>query len=453
MLHQLLTALLLTGVGAQHYCWPCAVPHGVIGKWTTSASDSPAAYAWYMTYLNNIRAGANNTGDGTHTYWKAAWQEEIIESWDIAPNVMAMEVNECGTFIGDYEENVSNPMTSAEEELVAQGLRLPTGDMHQCTCSLQGRAHVINGTVDPAIWDWDAVSEAWGVDYTAAAAAAAQQSHDDVTSTMDDEEAAAYSLGNIFGVHAVGCPFHSSGPCLLADVERGVRRAVGAEANFSQGYVPLMDNNLLLWVEDLGPLLDAFLRDGVHFFPMVWNASAPAASSAASTAASSAAAGNGTRAGAEAESEEVFSVLASPGGKILLEVASRSSGGRPRGQFHAMPHVRAVLDPSTASVSAEGDPGRLSNDPLPGTGDAASRPLAPLRVSRAVGPNAGAMEATLAFYGVGDRPDEAALGFGRARVLRDETGANGAEEKRMRSVAVLSVLLCAVCAVCVAGAS
>jgi hypothetical protein len=303
--------------------------------------------------MNNVEVGSDNEGDGSHSYFKAEWMTEVVESWDVAPNVMAMEVNECGLFIGDFSENVSNPMSPAEEELVAEGLRLPTGGMHECACAVQGRAHIVNGTLRN-VFDWAAVEDEWGVEYTANAQATAEADYEQAASTMSPQEAEAYSIGNFFGLHSVGCPFHGSGPCLLSDVEDGVRRSLGLDegGNFSNGYVPLMDNNLLLWTPTLGPLLDAFLRDGVKFYPMKWNTTSSSSSSTqnsqpASPSASATAVAN-AQTQKEEDGQEIYSVLASPGGKVLVEVASRSSGGRDPALFHAMHHARAVLDSDTS---------------------------------------------------------------------------------------------------------
>jgi hypothetical protein len=75
---------------------------------------------------------------------------------------------------------------------------------------------------------------------------------------------------------------------------------------------------------------------------------------------------------------------------------------------------------------AGGDTFRFSNDPLQGSADEAGRPLAPLRISRAVG--ASLFDATLAFYGVGAAADGSAgaaaadaLGFSHSTILLDET--------------------------------
>ena len=211
----------------------------------------------------------------------------------------------------------------------------------------------------------------------------------------------------------MSCPFHASGPCLFADVEAGVRSAWRIDSNFSspspspgQRYAGLMDNSLMLWVRSLGPILDAFQRDGVPFYPMKWNATDVV--------------------GAGGARKEMFSVLASPGGKVLIELASEDSGGRGRDQFHTMDLARAVLSPGvsnepfregggSAGSAREGDAYHGSDDDDDDDDDYANRPVAPLRISRAVSP--GLMEATLAFY------REPALGFGHARVLLDESDA------------------------------
>ena len=48
---------------SQHYCWPCAVPHGVIGKWTNAASDAPSVYEWLFRYLDPTNACLLYTSD------------------------------------------------------------------------------------------------------------------------------------------------------------------------------------------------------------------------------------------------------------------------------------------------------------------------------------------------------------------------------------------------------
>ena len=74
------------------------------------------------------------------------------------------------------------------------------------------------------------------------------------------------------------------------------------------------------------------------------------------------------------------------------------------------------------------DSSAISNVPYR-DGDAASRPLVPLRISRAVGTNALMFQDMLAFYGVADSrvsgANATALGFGHARILFDEKLADG----------------------------
>ena len=137
----------------------------------------------------------------------------------------------------------------------------------------------------------------------------------------------------------------------------------------------------------------------------------------------------------------MFSVLASPGGKLLVEVASEDPGGRGREQFHSVgAHARAVLDGLPLGRSVANEPVKSEDVDDEGNEDWSYRPLAPLRISRAVGP--ALMDATLAFYGVNNNSNNnnssssssssnsnssssaaAALGFGAARVLLDETDA------------------------------
>jgi len=146
--------------------------------------------------------------------------------------------------------------------------------------------------------------------------------------------------------------------------------------------VPLMDNNLMLQVETLGPLLDAFLRDGVEFYPMRWSAG-PAARGEAPL--------------------EMYSIMFSPCGKVLIEVAARCAGGRPPQHFHALKHARASF--------------QSGNQPESWT----SQPLVPLRVSKAV--SASTLENVLAFYGLSNSSNllanAADLGF-QTKLLSDE---------------------------------
>ncbi|CAE8723551.1 unnamed protein product [Polarella glacialis] len=354
---------------AQHYCWPCAEKHGVVGKYTYAASEPEKCYDWHMKYLNNVLPGSDNTGPG----WKRAkfnGSDEIVRDTDV-PNIMSVEVNECGTALGNKVVNIS-PMTSFDWNLVKKGERLPTGKVHQCPCARQGRANIINGSVDESLASFDAVEAEWGKEYT-------------------DKLRSRVPAWQQFGLHGVHCSYHSSGPCSLADIERAV--STSWAGNFSQGYLPLMDNNILFLVQSLGPLLDAFLRDGVEFYPMRWTARA-----------------------AGAAPVEMYSVLASPCGKVLIEVAANQSGGRPAQQFHAMPQARAIFE--------------QWNEPK---GDEKSQPLLPLRFSRAV--PASKFEAVLAFYGVGQgavKEHAAALGF-QPRILADDQDT----EKGLRAVTIM----------------
>ena len=100
-------------------------------------------------------------------------------------------------------------------------------------------------------------------------------------------------------------------------------------------------------------------------------------------------------------------------------------------------HARGV-DGLPLGRSVANEPVKSEDDE--GNEDWSYRPLAPLRISRAVGP--ALMDATLAFYGVNNNSNNnnssssssssnsnssssaaAALGFGAARVLLDETDA------------------------------
>mmetsp|Transcript_17970 Transcript_17970/g.56993 ORF Transcript_17970/g.56993 Transcript_17970/m.56993 type:complete len:565 (+) Transcript_17970:73-1767(+) len=365
MLRALLLVLLLNLSSAQHYCWPCASNHGVVGKYTYAASAPTTCYNWYMKYLNNIVPGSNNTGSG----WKnidVSGVNMTVSNED-PPNVMAVELNECGTTLGNAGVNIT-PMTPGLQELVNAGERLPTGQMHQCPCAVQGRSNIIHASMNRSLADYDAVEAEWGTAYT-----------DRVRNFPS-----ANSGEHVFGVHGVFCAYHSSGPCLLQDIERGVARSWAG--NFSRGYTPLMDNNLMFKVQTLGPLLDAFLQDGVEFYPMRWMAK---------------------RASGE-EPVEMYSVLASPCGKVLIEVTANNTGGRPREHFHPMHHARAALVEW--------------NQPA----DEILQPLMPLRFSRAI--PASKIDEVLEFYGVGDssaaRVHAGALGF-QTRVLADEHDASG----------------------------
>lgn len=250
-------------------------------------------------------------------------------------------------------------------------LRLETGGMHQCNCAREGRAHIINGSLNGSLFDFSKVEESWGKAYTARAQTAAETQRASLKTVSSTAEFDAVRLGAIFGLHSVYCPFHRSGPCTLGQVEAGI--ASLWSNNFSRGYHPLMDNNLMLWTESIGPLLDAFLRDGVDFYPMVW----------------------------QGGSGDVYSVLVSPCGRQLIEIAAPDCGGRGFEQFHVNAMARAIF--------------RNWNRPA----DWRLQPLVPLRISRAIGKSR--FDSVLAFYGAGRKsPEAVALGFGQSAVVADE---------------------------------
>jgi hypothetical protein len=376
------TVLLVISVTvghAQHFCWPCAQRHASIGKETHAATQAPACYDWYFTYLNSIQV--DNKGHGSHEFNISAGNHSftnVLESWDVAPNVLSIENNEAGTLIGDLSGKLQ-PLTPGEQRLVEEGLRLETGLLHQEPCVLQGRAHIINGTLDASLRNFTRFESKWGLEYTSNVSAYDDYFNRVQKMAMSPEEAKHFSKTNTFGLHNAAALFHSSGPCTLQQVEQGVSQLWAN--NFSQGYHALFDNNVMLWTTSLGSLLSAFLRDDVEFYPMRW--SWP---------------GMG----------EVFSVLASPCGKHLIEVASLDTGGTPSGHFHYMPQARAVF--------------RHWNAPINST----VQPLVPLRISRAVGEQH--LNKTLAFYGYGgslhDNGNASALGF-HGHVLADERGSDG----------------------------
>lgn len=376
----LLLLILTLYADAQFYCWPCALNNGVFGKYTSGTSEPIKSYNWMMKYLNNVVGGAHNLGRGYRSVNKPQWGIVVNESWDASPNVMGLELNECGTFFGNYGANISQTgkMTPEEKELVNKGERLPTGDMHQCKCATQGRGHLINGSFNQQIKNFGAVADRWGEAYMKKVYAYESISNQ-FLSLMAPDEASAFNASSTFGLHNVYCTYHTSGPCLLKDVER-VAQSWGK--NFSKGYVPLMDNNLMLWTATLDPLLNAFLQDGIEFYPMRWRA--------------------------PGMDNEVFSVLTSPGGKTLLEIAAPDAGQRSPELFHQMPHSRAIFE--------------SWNKPI----DVLTLPLVPLRVSRAIG--AHRFDETLAFYGVdkdGTAVKNSALGF-QTSILADEVDESGA---------------------------
>ena len=400
-MRRVLAAALVACVSSQHYCWPCAKSTGVIGKKTFAATEPNRCYDWFFRYLNSAVPGTSTpgTGPGYRSIKRYDGIPPYVENFDAPPNVLGLEVNECGTIAGDlavgmttleqlYKGQPKPAMTEAQLESVANGLRLPVGEMHECPCAVQGRAHIINASVDPTLLDFTALEAAWGTDYVTKIDAYVRNTKEEYQKLLSTEEAGHYSLANIFGLHAVYCPFHESGPCTLADVEEGVKRATyannfsapGGSGTFeSQRYSALMDNNLMLWIADLGPLLDAFLRDGVPFYPMRWSAPGMAT--------------------------DVYSVLASPCGKVLLEFAASVASGRGASHFHAMAHPRAIF---TAGKW---------NDP------ASQQPVVPLRVSRPI--TAAKLDEMLSFYGASSTGSERladALNF-QTDILDDTTDA------------------------------
>ena len=82
--------LILSIASAQYYCWPCATRHGVVGKYTAAASDPGAAYNWSMRYINNVRGFDQDTGIGYRSYYNSNIKSDIIEGWDVEPNVLAL---------------------------------------------------------------------------------------------------------------------------------------------------------------------------------------------------------------------------------------------------------------------------------------------------------------------------------------------------------------------------
>jgi hypothetical protein len=52
---------------------------------------------------------------------------------------------------------------------------------------------------------------------------------------------------------------------MLEDIEDGI--ASTWANNFTNGYIPLMDSGTMVYTLILGPLLEAFLRDGVFMEP------------------------------------------------------------------------------------------------------------------------------------------------------------------------------------------
>jgi hypothetical protein len=313
--------LFFKAAEGQHYCWPCAENEPVIGKDTHASQTPEQCYSFFFKYFNNL---ANSTTTGYRTGYAPQMKQDVVEADDMPPNVLAIETNECGTTIGNFGENISSGiyvcaracvcvcvcfihrvccaihtgdelhvagwlhtlmlclvlsfflmllpiaagMTPEQQELVQKKQRLAVGEMHQCPCARQGRLHIIKGSVDPALQNYSKVEALWGKPYTDAAQAAHDAMEHKIEYVSSTEEYSATLHHEIFGMHSVFCGFHKSGPCTLQEVEDGVTRSWnrdgdGKSHNFSAGYVPLMDNNLMLWTESIGPLLD--VRSFLHF--------------------------------------------------------------------------------------------------------------------------------------------------------------------------------------------
>jgi hypothetical protein len=109
-----------------------------------------------------------------------------------------------------------------------------------------------------------------------------------------------------------------------------------------------------------------------------------------------------------------YSVLASPCGKQLVEIASKDNGGRGSEQFHAMTMARAVF--------------KDWNQPV----NFSAQPLLPLRISRAVGQSR--FNDTLSFYGAGTCMCSALASF----IFKLE----GSAEHRLSTACILSVWRC-----------
>jgi len=342
---------------AQHFCYPCGKEGSGVGKSTHAVSDPVQCYDWVLKYLNNVAEGIQNDGNGFAT--KDDGKTYSVKIPDGTTDIVAAEFNEPGTEAFGQMFGIK-PMNDEDKALVAKGLRLPTGDYHQAPCAKTGRAAILRSGPNTASVDSLNFSHLGGEEH--------------VKSVQAMTEMISSMVGMVgmrgFGLHHVACVYHSTGPCKMVDIERGVSSQWAN--NFSQGYVPLMDNNDMFWTATLGPLLDAFIRDGVEFYPMRWDG------------------GHG---------KEVFSVMASQCGKALIEVAAPEAGGRSPEQFHKMLHPRAA--PSNLV--------NLNDD----------RKLVPIRISRAIGHEL--MDKVLDFYGQGpNKQRAAALGF-HSRLISDVT--------------------------------
>jgi len=381
-----LAASIISPTSAQHFCFPCAKSGGLVGKYTYAAEHPEECYDWIMRYLNNVIPGSNNTGIGTkayplngtilgksvanltkgltseileHDFWYnkenayPGWPEAVLLPDYESPNVVGSELNDFYTLDGMLQMAPPFPPELSEANKTAYeqaGLRLPIQN-RQAPCARTGRATIIKATTSKTSTELQNYSQfdgIWDADYIDA-----MQEIGDARSDGPAEQDSSL----LFGIHNIGCMYHSSGPCKRKDIERTIKS--GWSGNFSSGYVPMMDNNLMLWTPTLRPLLDAFFRDDIHFYPMRWDN------------------GDGT---------EIYSVLVNPCGLTLIEIASNDIGGADVSatDFHLMPHKRAVLENSTIHTKD------YRNEPLP---------LVPIRISRAVGTDEELMDKMLQFYG------------------------------------------------------
>lgn len=367
-----------------------------------------------MRYLNNVIPGSNNTGVGTKAYplngtmilngnsvanltngmtsemlkndfWYntenayPGWPDAVLLADYESPNVVGSEFNDFYTMYGMLEMASPFPSELSEANKTAYeqaGLRLPIKN-HQAPCARTERTTIIKATskTSTELQNYSQFDGIWDADYI-----------DEMQEISDAHAATAVDANLLFGIHNVGCMYHSSGPCTRKDIENTITS--GWSGNFSSGYVPMMDNNLMVWTPTLGPLLDAFLRDDIHFYPMRWE-------------------DNG-----DDGNTEIYSVLVNPCGLTLIEIASndiKTGGARAVSatDFNLMPHKRAVLENSTIHTKD------YRNEPLP---------LVPIRISRAVGTDNELMNKMLQFYGANkeDVSISSNLGFD-STVLFDES--------------------------------
>ena len=360
-----------------------------------------------MRYLNNVIPGSNNTGVGTKAYplngtvggysvanitngvtsemlenssWYnednayPGWPDEVLMADYESPNVVGSEFNDFYTIRGMVTMAPPFPpeLSEANKTVYEQaGLRLPMKN-RQAPCARTGRTTIIKAISNKAasqLQNYSQFDGIWDADYVENM----KENNDAFVSTH------SFDINLSFGIHNIGCMYHSSGPCKRKDIESTIKS--GWSGNFSLGYVPMMDNNLMLWTPTLGPLLDAFIRDGINFYPMRWDN------------------GDGT---------EIYSVLANPCGLTLIEIASNDTGGAVSAtDFNLMPHKRAVLENSTINTED------YMNEPLP---------LVPIRISRAIGTDDELMDKMLQFYGANeeDLSISSNIGFDTT-ILSDES--------------------------------